>query len=65
MGFLVPLRSTTIVNGNNGQGLLNPALRSSLGPASLFVNSDVMFRDGFDGLQNALDVCTLADTSGC
>lgn len=66
MEFLVPLRSTQAVNGNNAQALLNPDLGVFGYPnVPVFVNADVMFRDGFDGLQIPLDVCTLPNTSGC
>lgn len=31
----------------------------------MFVNDDVPFRDGSDGLQIPLDICTLSNTSYC
>src|SRR3972149_55579 len=66
MEFLVPLRSTQAVNGNTAQALLNPDL-GVLAYASVpvLVNADVIFRDGFDGLQLFLDICTVPGTSGC
>ncbi len=66
MEFLVPLRSTQVVNGNAAQALLNPNLGVFSYPnVPVFVNADVLFRDGFDGMQLPLEICTLPNTSGC
>jgi hypothetical protein len=67
MEFLVPMRSTAPLNGtSNVTALLNPDIGVEAYPTKpVYVTGDVLFRDGFDGLELYLDLCTLPYTNGC
>jgi hypothetical protein len=66
MEFLVPMRSTAPVNGQATGALLNPDIGVESYPQmGVFVNNDVMFRDGFAGKTLYLDLCTIPNTTGC
>ena len=67
MEFLIPLRSTAPEGAaNNLWARINPELGVFAYPsATAFVNNDVLFRDGLEGMNLYLDLCTISHTTGC
>jgi len=67
MEFLIPLRSTTSEGAlDNLYARINPELGVVAYPSTTaLVNSNVIFRDGFDPMNLFLDLCTIAHTAYC